>query len=356
MTQASIPAYPRSRIILGCVFAVAAALATPFLAGFITTIIFPTIICTLLYGFGGLVPAALSMLLQVFVFGFIGGIEFGVIAALAIALPAAFIIREVRLRVPFFKMLSHSLAAQLLGILAALVAARIFYGADIIGNVAVMMRSMFETFLTPGFIDYMLDMVFDIDAVPDTLTEIQLFEGVLTAERRAEYLDGFVAQISATLRLTLPGTLLSACCLSGIIAAAWPAKLIDRRAYLSGAYVKLARWYTPWWISLGLIATWTVTWILEALGVNGADVMYLAVQALLLMAFRIQAAISLERRFTQLNMKPALRIFFILGLQLLMPADFVMFYGAFSALFGTTGASLQIRILRGKNKNDDTDN
>ena len=228
-------------------------------------------------------------------------------------------------------------------------------GADIIGGIADLLRNAFETMLAPGFIDRILDMVFDIEAVPESMTELQLLEGILTPEKRAEFMDSFATQLSATLRLTLPGTLISASCLSGILAVAWPAKLIDRRINISGAYVKMARWYTPWWISIGLVATWTVTWILEAMGISGADVMYLSIQALLLMAFRIQAAISMERRFTQMNMKPVLRVLLILGMQLAVPADIVMFYGAFSALFGSTGAALQIRVLRGKDKND-TDN
>lgn len=355
MTRPEIPVYSPKRTIIAVLLAVIAAIATPFLAGFCTTVIFPTILCTLLYGFGGLMPAVLALLLQVFVFGLLGGVELGVIALLGIVLPAVFIIRELRWRVPFFKMLTHGIAAQILGVVAALAAARIFYGADIIGGIAKLLRAAFETMLTPGLIDRILDMIFDIEAVPESMTELQLIEGVLTPAKRAEFMDSFTTQLSATLRLTLPGTLISASCLSGLLAVAWPAKLIDKRINISGAYVKMARWYTPWWISIGLVATWTVTWILESLGISGADVLYLSIQALLLMAFRIQAAVSMERRFTQMNMKPALRVLLILGMQLAVPADIVMFYGAFSALFGTTGAALQIRVLRGKDKND-TDN
>jgi len=356
LTRPEIPVYSRARRIIGFVLAAISAVATPFLSGFCTTIMFPTIICTLLYGFAGMGPAAAAMVLQTAAFGLLGGLPMGVVAICGFVLPAAFIIRSLRWRIGFFGLLKQGIIAQMLGMVGALAAARIFYGPDLIGQIAALLRTSLETMFTPGLVDMILDNVFAIDSVPDSMTQAQLITGVLEPARRAEYLDGFVTQLSATLRLTLPGSLLSAVCLTGILAVTWPAKLIDRRKNVNGAYVKLARWYTPWQISVGLIATWTVTWILEAIGIKGADVLYLAIQSLLLMAFRVQAAISMERRLTQMNMRPFLRVFFILGLQLLLPADMVMFYGAFSALFGMTGAMLQIRILRGKSKNPNDNN
>lgn len=349
MTQPAIPIYKTSRKIAGVAIAVGAAIATPFLAGFCSVLIFPTLVCALLYAFGGMVPAAAAMLTQVMAFGLLGGIPGGIIAAAGIVLPAAYTIRSLRFRMPFFKLLTHTVAAQMLGIVAALTAARLYFGADLVGQLAELFRTSFEMFLTPGSIDYLLDMFFDIEAVPEVLTTQQLMDGILTPELRADYLTTFVGQISATLRLTLPGMLLSASLLTGILTAAWPAKIIDRRINVPHAYVKLARWYTPWQVSVGLLATWAIAWILEALGMNGGDVLYLTLQSLLLMVFRIQAAISLERRLTRGNVQPALRVLIIIGAMLLVPSIFLMYYGAFSAFFGSTGAMLQIRILRGKN-------
>lgn len=356
MTRPVIPEYTKSRKLAGVAIALGTAVATPFMAGFFTTIIFPTVVCTLLYGFAGMLPAAAAMILQILVFGLIGGIPGALIAAAAIALPSAFMIRSLRWRVPFFRMLTNAVGAQILGIVAALAAARIFVGPDIIGSTVSIFRTSLETFLEPGYLDVILDMVFDIDAVPDQLTADQLANGVLDVSRRVGYLDDFAVQFSATLRLTLPGMLLSSGVLTGILACTLPAKLIDRRIPVEGAYVKLARWYTPWWISVGLTATWAVTWILEALGMNNGDVLYLTLQSLLLMSYRIQAAISLERRLTQFNMQPVLRILIIVFAQLAVPAAVVMYYGAFSALFGSTGATLQIRKLRAQRRGDSDDN
>ncbi len=356
MTRPEIPIYTTSRKLAGVAIAVGAAIATPFLAGFCTTLIFPTLVCVLMYAFGGMIPAAAAMITQVLAFGLLGGTPGGVIAALAIVLPSAYTIRNLRWRIPFFKLLSNTVAAQALGIVAALAAARVYFGADIIGQIAQLFRVTVETFLTPGSIDYILDIVFSIEAVPDMLTTEQLMDGVLDAALRAEYLDAFTTQLSATLRLTLPGMLLSASLLTGVLSAAWPAKIIDRRINIDGAYVKMARWYTPWQVSLGLLGTWVLTWLLQVLGIKGGDVLYLTLQSLLLMMFRIQAAISLERRFTRRNMQPALRVLFIIGIMLLMPSVAVMYYGAFSALFGTTGAMLQIRILRAKNDPNNPNN
>lgn len=349
MTRPEIPKYKTSRIIVGIIIAIAAAVLAPLLSGFCTTLISFTVINTFLYGFGGMVPAAAGMLLDVLAFGVYFGVKGALIAALAFVLPSVLIIRDLRWRVPFFKMLARSIAAQVLGVLAALAAAYIFVGADLIGALVEALRSLFDM-VYPGAIDYVLARIYDIEAVPDTLTQEQLIAGVLDDTRRGAYLDGYLNEISASLRLTLPGYLLAASCLTGILAVAWPAKLINRRLPANGTYVSLARWYTPWRISLGLLGGWVFVWLLTVLGLEGCAPVQLAFQALLFLAFRVQAAVSIERRLIQFNMRAGLRVLVIVAVELIF-GEFAIYYGAFSALFGSTGAATQLRA-RHADKND----
>lgn len=344
MTRPEIPKYKTSRIVAGVIIAIAAAAFAPLLTGFCTTLISFTVINAFLYGFGGMVPAAAGMLLDVLAFGIYFGIKGALISVLAFVLPSVFIIRNLRWRAPFFKMLAQSIAAQVLGMLAALAAAYFFVGADLIGALIEAIRSLFDM-VYPGAIDFVLSKVYDIEAVPDTLTQEQLVTGVLDEARRAAYLDGYLNEISASLRLTLPGYLLSASCLTGVLATAWPAKLINQRLPMNGAYVSLARWYTPWQISLGLLGGWVVTWLLTALGLEGGDSVQLAFQALLFLVLRVQAAASLQRRLIQFNMRAGLRAFIIVVAELIF-GEFVIYYGAFSALFGSTGAANQLHARR----------
>lgn len=349
MTHPEIPKYKTSRVIVGIIIAIASAVLSPLLTGFCTTLISFTVINAFLYGFGGMVPAAAGMLLDVLAFGIYFGLEGALIAAIAFVLPSAFIVRNLRWRVPFFKMLAQSIAVQVLCVLAALAAGYILIGADLIGALIEALRSLFDM-IYPGAVDFVLSRVYDIEAVPDTLTQQQLVNGVLDEARRAAYLDGYLNEISASLRLTLPGYLLSASCLTGVLAAAWPAKMINKRLPVNGAYVSSARWYTPWRISLGLLGGWVIVWLLTVLGLENGDSVQLAFQALLFLVLRVQAAVSLERRLTQMNMRAGLRVFIIVVAELIF-GEFVIYYGAFSALFGSTGAANQLRALRADKDN-----
>lgn len=344
MTRPEIPNYKTSRIVAGVIIAIAAAALAPLLTGFCTTLIAFTVINAFLYGFGGMIPAAAGMLLDVISFGVYFGIEGALMAVLAFVLPSALIIRNLRWRMPFFKMLAQSIAAQVLGVLAALAAAYFFVGTDLIDALIETLRSLFDM-VYPGAVDFVLSMVYDIEAVPDTLTLEQLENGLLDEVRRAAYLDGYMNEISASLRLTLPGYLLSASCLTGVLATAWPAKMINRRLPMNGAYVLLARWYTPWRVSLGLLGGWVVAWLLTLLDVEAGDSIQLAFQALLFLVLRVQAAVSLERRLIQFNMRAGLRVCIIIAVELVF-GEFVIYYGAFSALFGSTGAANQLRARR----------
>lgn len=344
MTRPESPKYKTSRIVVGVIIAIASAVLSPLLTGFCTTLISFTVINAFLYGFGGMIPAAAGMLLDVLAFGTYFGIKGALVAALAFVLPSAFIIRNLRWRVPFFKMMAQSIAAQVLGVFAALAAAYLFVGADLIGTLIETLRSLFDM-VYPGAMDFVLSKVYDIESVPDTLTQEQLVTGVLGEARRATYLDGYLKEISASLRLTLPGYLLSASCLTGVLATAWPAKMINQRLPMNGAYVSLARWYTPWRVSLGLLGGWMVTWLLTVLGLEAGDSVQLAFQALLFLVLRVQAAASLERRLIQFNVRAGLRAFIIVVSELVF-GEFVIYYGAFSALFGSTGAASQLSARR----------
>lgn len=352
MNRPEIPKYKAYRVIAGVIIAIAAALLSPLLVSLSTTVIAFTVINAILFSFSGMKVAVFSILLDVMAFGIVFGTPGALVAMLGVALPSAVIIRNVYWRRNFFTQITSAITANIVGILGALVAARIFVGTDLIGALVEKMRSLIEM-LEPGVIDYILDLLYKIEDVPDKLSEVQLAEGVLDAARRANYLDGYAATMSASLRLMMPGFLMSSACLTGILGAAFSAKIMDKRLSMPGAYIRLGRWYTPWWVSVGVLATWAVAWLLTKLGLNGGDAIQLTLQQLMTLVFRVQAVISMERRTIQMNMRPVFRTILIIGFQLLVPVEFVIYYGAFSALFGITGASVQLQMRRMKNKKDD---
>ena len=347
-----MPQNKTSRVIIGVIIAIATALLSPLLAGLSTTVITFTIINAILFSFSGMKVACVAILLDVLAFGFIFGVPGAAVAMLGIAIPSAVVIRNVYWRRNFFTQLTQAIAANVLGVLAALAAARIFIGSDIIGALVEKMRGLLNM-LEPGVIDYMLDLMYDIEAVPDAMTESQLVNGVLDAARRESYINGYAATLSASLRLMMPGYLLSSACLTGLLSASFSAKILDRRLPMPGSYIRLGRWYTPWWISVGVLATWAMAWILTQLGLDGGDAIQLTLQQLMTLIFRVQTAVSMERRLIQTNMRPTMRTIIIIAFQLLIPTEFIIYYGAFSALFGMTGASVQLQARRAGRKKDD---
>ena len=352
MIRPEMPQNKTSRVIAGIIIALATALLSPLLAGLSTTVIVFTIINAILFSFSGMKVAFVAILLDVLAFGFIFGAPGAIVAMLGIAVPSAVIIRNVYWRRNFFTQITHAMTANVIGVLAALAAARIFIGSDIIGALVDRMRGLVNM-LEPGVIDYLLDLMYNIEAVPETMTESQLVNGVLDAARRENYINGYAATLSASLRLMMPGYLLSSACLTGLLSASFSAKLLDRRLPMPGSYIRLGRWYTPWWVSVGVLGTWGVAWILTQLGLDGGDAIQLTLQQLMTLIFRVQTAVSMERRLIQLNMRPVLRTIIIIAFQLLIPTEFVIYYGAFSALFGMTGASVQLQARRAGRKKDD---
>jgi len=352
LNRPEMPKNKPSQVTIGVVIAIVAALLSPIFMGLSTTTIVFTIINAYLFAFSGLKVAFAAILLDVLAFGIIFGTPGAIVAMLGIALPSAVIIRNVYWRRNYFTQLANGIAANILGVLAALAAARIAIGSDVIGALVEKMRSLVEM-LEPGVIDYILDLMYKIEAVPDKLTEEQLINGVLDAARRANYLDGYAVTLSASLRLMLPGYLLSSACLTGFAATAISASIYEARLPMPGSYIRLGRLYTPWWISLGVLGTWAVAWLLTRLGLESGDAVQLTMQHLMILIFRVQTVISMERRLIQMNMRNALRKIIIFAFQLFMPVDIITYYGAFSALFGTTGASLQLQARRMAKKKDE---
>lgn len=348
MTHPEMPKRSRGRIVIGVVIALAMALLSPLLAGASTTVFVFPVITAFLFGFGGWIPACAGMLLMAIAFDLYFGIEVCLMAIVAFVLPAAFLIRGIYWRKPFVLQLKQGIAVQILGVLAALGIAYAFMGKDIVGTLMGQFRAMAEQLLPPGLIDYYLNLRYSIDGVPETFTEAQLMQGVLDAARRADYLSGLFQELSDALTLTLPGLLIGSSCLSALLGAAWGNKAFDRGS-THRTYVPVSMWYTPWTLTVGLLATMLICYVLNLAGLTGAEVATLALETLLMLTFRIQAAISMERNLARAGMKPGWRVVLIVAAELLL-ASYVPYYGAASALFGSTGAMRQIAALRARKK------
>lgn len=351
MNRPPLPEYRMSRKILGCAMGVSFALLTPVGLGLCAAVFPFPVLTAFLYAFGGIVPAAVSLLCNVAAFGFYYGWQAGLCFAIAFTLPSAIVIRGLSWRVPFGKQLRQALISQIVCIVLALACAYLLAGGQLIEVLLGKLRELTEPFA--GGVDYVLGQLYGIEGMPSAPSVEQLADGLLSQEQRAYYLDVLFSDLESALALYSPGYLLGASVITSVLAVAWPSRIIHRKMKEDEhpAYVPLARWFLPWNVSLGLLLMLLVSCVLYALGVSGCDIVCLTLQLILMAAFRVQAAAALERLFTQLHWKPWLRAL-IIALVMVLAGQYAFYYGAFSALFGSAGAFRQIRAQRANHKDD----
>lgn len=334
------------RIIAGCAIAIGIAILLPLLLG-MSSIAFPfTILTALVFAIGGVIPALVSAVACVTGFGVYYGTGGAIVALFAFALPSAVILRGLRWRMNFTAQMKQSVIAQLIGVLAALGAAYTLVGGNLIEALVNELRRTIETF--PGIADLLIDRFYSVtDGQTLTILPEQLANGFLDASKRAYYLDALSKEIRSSLALIAPGTLLSASAVTGILAVAWPNMLIKRDNGESSKTVSIpmVEWYIPYQIVTSLLVVLAASYLLYVLDFENGDIVCMSVQMLLMTLFKIAAVISMNRRFSQMQMPTWLRVVLIVA-SLLLLGDYLAYYGAASALFGVNGVFHQIQRIR----------
>ena len=347
---------PRSglRTAVAIIIALAAALLMRCLLAASPVAFAYPILTLVLYAFAGVVPAMTALLGSILAADLYFGTAGLAMSLVVFALPAAVMLRGVRWARPYPRQVITALGAQILGMVAALAIARGYVGSDIIDAFVNFMVGYMKE-LAPGMVDVFLGRMFPIDSVPSNITSIsalQLNMGLLTAAQRADYLEAFAVQMHDALALALPGILLTSSTLTAIFATFLPNYMLRRQPGRAMCYIPVARWYTPWQVSLGLTGMLAVSYLLQRLGFPGGDALYATLLALLRLAFMIQAAISLERRLSAANKRLWMRVLLIAILEIFVSYAAVS-YGGFSAFFGVTGAFKQLHARRGGTDKED---
>ena len=145
--------------------------------------------------------------------------------------------------------------------------------------------------------------------------------------------------------LSLPGMLLSSACvtaISGVLLGNW---MLRKQPDRTRCYLPVARWFTPWQISLGLILSFAAAYILDALGLKGAEALYMTLLALLRTVFILQAIISINRQMLSVGKRTWSRVLLIAAMIIFVPTAAII-YGSVSAIFGVHGAFRQLRARK----------
>lgn len=351
MNQSKHPAHPKMRVFAGILIGLAAsALAPVLMAASCAVFIYP-ILTLFIYAFSGTGAAICAIALNTLAMDLYFGLPGTIIALTLFALPACVMIRGVRWRRPIAAQMRSALIAQLLGIALALTGLRLYTGEALIDAMVELLRGYMQQ-VSPEILDAVLVRLFSGE-LPLASVESDAVGAVLTAAQRADYLDAFMGQMNASLTLSLPGYLLSSAAVTAVISVFISNYTLRNEPDRDGCYIPVSRWFTPWQVSLGIIATLAVLFIMYSAGLNGVYSVFNALLALLRTVFAVQAVISLERRMLAMNCRRWLRILLIV-LLLIFASSAAIVYGAFSTMFGVHSAFKQLRIKwRGNNGSDD---
>lgn len=321
-----------------------------FLAPYLAAVPLVPVIIAFLYAYAGLIPAAacaaFTLGAYTLSYGWMGAL-LGLVAHIA---PAALIVRGIRARIPFHRQIALAVASLAAGTVAALVIAYLALGSNLIGALAETMREAMESMakVYPGFVDMLAARTYAIPGAPESITTEVLLNGFLTAAQRASYIDALLNDMQTALALALPGYLLSMSALAGVLAVAWAGYVKRKEPQTNDInYVPLARWYAPYRLSLGMLATLAIAYLLYAEQIEGGDTLYATIRAILGVVFMIQAAASIERRMQVFGARTWLRVVVILLIELLF-GDLAMYYGGASAVIGSRGAVRQLMEKRAK--------
>lgn len=351
MNQSKRPARPKMRVFAGILIGLAAAVLAPVLMAASCVVFIYPILTLFIYAFSGTGAAICAIALNTLAMDLYFGAPGTIIALTLFALPACVMIRGVRWRRPIAAQMRSALIVQTLGVALALTGLRLYTGEALIDAMVEMLRGYMQQ-VSPEILDAVLVRLFSGE-MPLAGVDPDAVGAVLTAAQRADYLDAFMGQMNASLTLSLPGYLLSAAAVTAVISVLISNYTLRNEPGRDGCYIPVSRWFTPWQVSLGIIATLAVLFIMYSAGLNGVYSVYNTLLALLRTVFAMQAVISLERRLLTMNCRRWLRILLLVLLLIFAPSAAIV-YGAFSAMFGVHSAFKQLRIKwRGNNGNDD---
>ena len=351
MNQANRPAHSFLRTGAGILAGLLAAILAPVLLATSSVLFIYPVLAMVIYAFAGAGAAICAIAVNILAFDLYLGIPGVIVSVAAFAMPSAVMIRSAKWRRSMRDQLRSAIAAQVAGILAALIALRLYIGTDLI-DVFVSMLREYMAQVPPELLDAVLVRFFNGGMLNVGANSQELVGAILTQTQRADYLDAFAIQIKNSLALTMPGMLLSSAAVTGIMGTLLANYMLRKEQGREMCYLPVSRWFTPWQVSLGLIVMLGAAYLLYSFGLKGADAVYMTLLTLLRTAFMIQAAISLERHLQALGRRGWVRVLLIAAMLIFIPTAAVI-YGGISAMFGVHGAFKQLRVRRRKGSGDD---
>ena len=359
MSETLRPRQSRGRLIGGIMFGVLIGLFSPYLLLLAPLVFLAPVLTARLYAHGGIWPVAASAAAQLIVSFALFGPVGGAMVLLSAILPLFATIDGIAREKPIAEQLRASLPAWILCALAAFLLGHFAAGMSLADYVATAFESWLKS--SPNGVNDLVLSALSGTGFPQDFDLLMLRadflqNGFLGAAERARALQSVLSAVRNSTALYLPGLLISSAALTAILSTAWPNRVLSREAKLPTAcWEPVAKWHVPMSMSFALLALYLGSMIAaRGAGVVEAEAVYAAATMIAGLAFRVQAAGSLERRFLAMGMRPGARGAAI-GFFVLFPyfSDISFYYGMLSALVGPSYGAIPELLKRRRGDGDD---
>lgn len=349
--EGEVVKYSSGRIALGCVAALLIGLLSPFLMGFAPLLVLMTVAIGVLYAWAGFWPVGIGVgaaaLSLTYIDAGAGSWLPLMLGAPATLLPGLYVVLLIRRRLPFFQALVRSIAAQVLGLVFALVLARSMLGMDLVDA----LLSWFHSFVRALPVVRTQTWLLSLGRLGffGSATGVNFALPFMTPEQQETLLQTVIDMLDRSLRVNLTSMLISSGVLSGLLAYVLCARICARRGDEPHIdYVHLHDWRLPKSAIIALPAALLLSVAAANLGLAGAEAMYVTLLDLCYLLFALQGASALSRRMRQSGTTRGRRNALVV-LMLLFARWLLALLGLYSALMGSKG--LISEYIRKRNAN-----
>lgn len=300
----------------------------------------------LLYGAGGILPVcAFNAVALGGSFYLMGGL-FAALVLVGACLPAAFMVYESRKAVPFFRQLTHALAAQALGLVAVVVILGLRYGPNLAEVASNAIRSFFDS-MGATFADRIAESIRSLYRAQNQIITIENDELI------AIILEG----LELSIQVGVPMLIVLLTNVNAGLGVLWGNALRARRGEDNVQYKPLSTWYTPPALTLTLTGSIILFTILKSSGQTSIEIVLVTLLTEGMVLAVMQTTASLLRRMKATGASVARRTIMTVALLMLFNL-MVIIYGIASAYFGNHGVvttALKKKLAKngqGKDKGD----
>ncbi|MDO4355090.1 MAG: DUF2232 domain-containing protein [Clostridia bacterium] len=321
--------FSKKRVILFSVLSVFVGLTSFMSLSFAPYLLLTPVLLCLLYAGGGLLPVLIGSVVSCSTFSFFGGFMGALLAFLALVLPALLTVAAIVQKVQYPTQLRVSVAGHVGGTLLMLVLASALTGGQLISMLVETVRYTVSA-MPENFQDALLILQY-----PELSPSGALI--TLASDVRAAHMEDFFQQLNNQLSLQALPQLMQSSLLSAGLASYLPARALYRRGELpDAAFQPLSRFHLSGQVTIGLLLTTLTGYLLNTVGVAGADTAFITLYVILEMIFTAQGLAAMDRMLCASHRKTVYRVLLIGAVWLFIP-DLVAVIGLCSALFGRQG-------------------